>query len=55
MSEAIVRVEDLHKAYGSTKVLNGVSLEVNEGEVLVIIGPSAGNFMVGLGRWPVIA
>ena len=40
MSEAIVRVEDLHKAYGSTKVLNGVSLEVNEGEVLVIIGPS---------------
>ena len=40
MSQAIVRVEDLHKTYGETGVLKGVSLEVDEGEVLVIIGPS---------------
>ncbi|MBN1486558.1 MAG: amino acid ABC transporter ATP-binding protein [Anaerolineae bacterium] len=36
----MVRVENLHKAYGSTEVLTGVSLEVAEGEVLVVIGPS---------------
>mgnify|MGYP000611685690 CR=1 FL=1 len=40
MSEPIVKVENLHKAYGSNQVLKGVSLEVAEGEVLVIIGPS---------------
>ena len=40
MSQAIVRVQDLQKSYGHTEVLKGVSLEVEEGEVLVIIGPS---------------
>ncbi len=40
MSEVIIRIEDLHKAYGSTQVLKGVSLEIREGEVLVVIGPS---------------
>ena len=40
MSQAIVRVEDLHKTYGSAEVLKGVSLEVDEAEVMVIIGPS---------------
>ena len=35
-----IRIEDLHKAYGSTQVLKGVSLEIHEGEVLVVIGPS---------------
>ncbi|MBN1259533.1 MAG: amino acid ABC transporter ATP-binding protein [Anaerolineae bacterium] len=36
----MVRVENLHKAYGDTEVLKGVNLEVDEGEVLVVIGPS---------------
>jgi polar amino acid transport system ATP-binding protein len=40
VSQAIVRVEDLHKTYGSAEVLKGVSLEVDEAEVMVIIGPS---------------
>ena len=40
MSQAIVRVEDLHKTYGAAEVLKGVSLEVDEAEVMVIIGPS---------------
>ena len=40
MSKVIIRVEDLHKAYGPTEVLRGVSLEVHEKEVLVAIGPS---------------
>jgi len=36
----MVRVEDLHKSFGTLKVLKGVSLEVNAGDVLCIIGPS---------------
>ncbi len=40
MSAVIIRVEDLHKSYGPTQVLKGVSLEISEGEVLVVIGPS---------------
>jgi len=40
VSQAIVRVEDLHKTYGAAEVLKGVSLEVDEAEVMVIIGPS---------------
>jgi len=40
MSAVIIRVEDLHKSYGPTQVLKGVSLEIREGEVLVVIGPS---------------
>lgn len=40
MSDVIIRVKDLHKKYGHTEVLKGVSLDVHEGEVLVVIGPS---------------
>lgn len=36
----VVRVQDLHKAYGDLKVLQGVSLSIQKGEVVVIIGPS---------------
>jgi len=36
----IVKIEDLHKAYGETEVIKGISLEVQEQEVVVIIGPS---------------
>ena len=40
MAGPILRVENLHKAYGKTEVLRGVSFEVAPGEVVVIIGPS---------------
>jgi polar amino acid transport system ATP-binding protein len=40
VSQPIVKVQDLHKSYGDTEVLKGVSLDVDEKEVLVIIGPS---------------
>ncbi|MFP4345128.1 MAG: amino acid ABC transporter ATP-binding protein [Anaerolineales bacterium] len=40
MSQPIVRIEKLHKTYGELEVLQGVSLDVEKGEVLVIIGPS---------------
>jgi polar amino acid transport system ATP-binding protein len=36
----ILTVRDLHKRFGDHEVVKGVDLEVNEGEVVVIIGPS---------------
>jgi phospholipid/cholesterol/gamma-HCH transport system ATP-binding protein len=36
----VVAVEDLHKAFGSQKVLNGVSLTVGRGETLAVLGRS---------------
>ena len=36
----LVSIRDLHKSFGSLKVLKGVSLDVNPGEKAVIIGPS---------------
>jgi ABC-type polar amino acid transport system ATPase subunit len=36
----LVRLEGIHKWFGDAHVLNGVDLEINPGEVLVIIGPS---------------
>ena len=35
-----IEVKDLHKSFGSLDVLNGVSLTVDEGEVITVIGPS---------------
>jgi len=40
MVEPILRTRDIHKAYGETEVLRGVSIDVAPGEVVVIIGPS---------------
>jgi len=36
----VIRLERIHKHFGSLHVLQGVSLEVAKGEALVIIGPS---------------
>lgn len=36
----MIRVEGVHKYFGSLHVLRGISLDVTRGEVLVIIGPS---------------
>jgi polar amino acid transport system ATP-binding protein len=36
----ILKVEDIHKAFGANEVLRGVSFEVKKGETLVFIGPS---------------
>ena len=40
MSDVVVRVEDLHKSFDALEVLKGVSMEVQRGEVVVIIGAS---------------
>jgi polar amino acid transport system ATP-binding protein len=39
-TDAVVRLEDVHKSFGSNHVLRGIDLEVHQGEVLTIIGPS---------------
>jgi phospholipid/cholesterol/gamma-HCH transport system ATP-binding protein len=36
----VVAVEDLHKSFGSQKVLNGISLTVRRGETLAVLGRS---------------
>lgn len=38
----VLRVIDLKKSYGKNEVLKGVSLNINENDIKVIIGPSGG-------------
>ncbi len=36
----MVKLENIHKYFGKNEILKGINLQVNKGEVLVIIGPS---------------
>jgi ABC-type polar amino acid transport system ATPase subunit len=36
----MIHIRDLHKSFGSRRVLDGVSGEVREGEIVTIVGPS---------------
>jgi len=38
MSEIMIR--NVEKSYGDTKVIHGVSIDINDGELIVIVGPS---------------
>ncbi|MEO6502759.1 MAG: ABC transporter ATP-binding protein [Jatrophihabitantaceae bacterium] len=38
MSEALLQVEDIEVRYGAIRALKGVSFEVNEGEVVALLG-----------------
>ncbi len=38
--EPIIRIENIHKYFGEVHALRGVSLDVQPGEVVVVIGPS---------------
>jgi polar amino acid transport system ATP-binding protein len=40
MADSIIRVVDLHKHFGKVPALNGVNLEIEQGQVVVVIGPS---------------
>lgn len=40
ITQPMVSIKNVHKAFGDLKVLNGVSLDVMKGEVICIIGPS---------------
>lgn len=37
---SMIRVENLHKSFGSTEILRGVSLDIEEGQITTIIGQS---------------
>ena len=41
-NQVLIRVEDLHKSFGGLQVLQGVTEQVEKGEVVSIIGPSGG-------------
>ena len=40
MSDAIIRVRDISVHFGTTKVLDGLNLDVKRGEILGFVGPS---------------
>jgi len=42
MEEKAIRIVNLHKSFGSQKVLNGINLEIEKGKTTVIIGKSGG-------------
>ncbi|MDY0340165.1 MAG: amino acid ABC transporter ATP-binding protein [Coriobacteriia bacterium] len=40
MTDAILRIKNLQKSFGALEVLKGVNMDVQRGEVVVILGPS---------------
>ena len=38
--DPIIKIENIHKHFGKVQALRGVNLNVNRGEVVVIVGPS---------------
>ena len=38
--QPIVRIHDVHKAFGTVNVLRGISLAVSAGQAVCVIGPS---------------
>lgn len=40
MEETLLQVKNLVKEYGETRILDGVNLDIAQGEVVVVVGPS---------------
>ena len=40
MKQELIKIENITKKFGDNVVLNGLSLAISEGEVVVIVGPS---------------
>ena len=38
--EVLLELKDLHKSFGNLEVIKGIDLEIDRGDILVIIGPS---------------
>ncbi|MDD3787403.1 MAG: ATP-binding cassette domain-containing protein, partial [Petrimonas sp.] len=36
----MIKVENIHKSFGALEVLKGINLEVKQGEIVSIVGPS---------------
>ena len=39
-TDTLISVRDLKKSFGDNEVLRGVNIDINKGDVLVIVGPS---------------
>ena len=56
----MLKVTDLHVSYGAIHAIHGISLEVNEGEIVSLIGPNgagkttAFNVITGVDRKSVV-
>ena len=40
MSEAVIQVKDFRKTYGDFVAVDGISFEVNRGEIFGLLGPN---------------
>lgn len=40
MTDTLISIKNLHKYFGKNEVLNGINLDIEKGQVVVIIGPS---------------
>ena len=38
--DSLLKIDDLHASVGETKILNGVNLTINPGEIHAIMGPN---------------
>ena len=36
----MIKISNLHKSFGDLHVLKGIDLQVNQGDIIAIIGPS---------------
>ena len=36
----MIKINNLHKSFGDLKVIKGIDLQINKGEIVVIVGPS---------------
>ena len=39
-NQVLIEVKELKKAFGDNRVLDGISTDIHQGEVVAIIGPS---------------
>ena len=39
-NNVLIHVENLHKCFGSLKVLSGIDIDICKGDVVVVVGPS---------------
>ena len=42
----LLKIEDLHTNYGAIHALKGISLEVNEGEIVCLIGSNVPRYIL---------
>ncbi len=40
MSDTLLEIKNLHGGYGDVKVLNGIEISINKGEIVSVVGPN---------------